>query len=262
LHVAWLAALLLAAPIDEGVVVERVLDTQVDWSARTLTADGTARAGDRVATAAAARLWRQAEADARGAAEQRARAAFAALRAYGTETLGQLARNDAAVAAALARTVQSFHPASTRYHDDGRVDVSLVGVLGGEVLLALEPAVAPPAADVMPGDEGTTGVVVSARGIAAVPALAPRLYDEDGTLLYGASLVRVDASLRQGVAAYFKSLDRAVGDARVGGKPLIVKALRATSPQSADLVVARSDAARLRRLGAVLAEGRVAVVVD
>lgn len=255
-----LAALVVAAPVDEGLYLERVLEAQVDWSARTVTAEGSGRAGD----AATPRTdeWREAEADARRAAEQRARAALAAVRAHGTSTIGDLARVDATLAAAVERAVKSLRAVSTRYHRDGRVDVTLAGVLGGEALTALEASTAPAPGEPMPGDEATTGVVVNARGIAAVPALAPRLYDEDGALLYGAPFVRVEASRRQGVAAYFKSLDRALGDARVGGKPLIVKALRAAAPQSADLVIAASDAARLRRLGAVLAEGRVAVVVD
>jgi hypothetical protein len=111
-----------------------------------------------------------------------------------------------------------------------------------------------------------TGLIVDARGLHALPALAPRLLREDGTSLYGSESVSRDWVSKQGMVGYAKSVDaaRALED-RVGAQPLVVKAVRVEGLTKTDLVLEKGDAERVKtsaQSAAFLTEGRVIFVVD
>lgn len=111
-----------------------------------------------------------------------------------------------------------------------------------------------------------TGLVIDARGLSILPALAPRVLDGEGKEIYGAALVSREWAVKYGMAGYAKSVDgaRALKD-RVGENPAVVKAVRADGPAKTDLVLSPEDAASLRSATQnlkFLSEARVVFVVD
>lgn len=111
-----------------------------------------------------------------------------------------------------------------------------------------------------------TGLVIDARGLGVLPALAPRILDADGKELYGAALVSREWALKYGMAGYAKSVDGARGlKDRIGENPAVIKAVRADGAAKTDLVLSAEDAASIRSATQnlkFLSEARVVFVVD
>ncbi len=153
--------------------------------------------------------------------------------------------------------LRGFKVMHKRYYSDSGVEMDV------EVpLAALTDALLPVTSTAIPvntqGASKYTGLVVDARGLGAKPALAPRLLDGAGTPVYGVEALSTEARKATGVAAYFQGLEAASQSARVGEKPLVVKAARL---QGSDLVLAEEALKQLTDTNAsFLAEGRVAIV--
>lgn len=91
-----------------------------------------------------------------------------------------------------------------------------------------------------------SGLVVDARGLKAVPALAPRILDERGEQVYGSLYVSREFAEKYGVCIYMKSVEAALKNSRVADNPLFVKGLRANGPALADIVISNTDASKIR----------------
>lgn len=111
-----------------------------------------------------------------------------------------------------------------------------------------------------------TGLVVDARGLGILPALAPRVMDSENKEIYGAALVSREWAVKYGMAGYAKTVDGARGlKDRVGENPAVVKAVRADGAAKTDVVLSPEDAASLRSATQnlkFLSEARVVFVVD
>lgn len=111
-----------------------------------------------------------------------------------------------------------------------------------------------------------TGLVIDARGLGVLPALAPRILDADSKELYGAALVSREWAIKYGMAGYAKSVDGARGlKDRIGENPAVIKAVRADGAAKTDLVLSAEDAASIRSATQnlkFLSEARVVFVVD
>jgi hypothetical protein len=109
------------------------------------------------------------------------------------------------------------------------------------------PAPAEPAPSPTP-EQIITGLVVDASGSGARPAMSPKIYDEQGTEIYGSALVSREYAIQQGMAGYAKDIEKAKARPRVTDKPLVVKALSAKGKGMSDLVISNADANKLREL--------------
>jgi hypothetical protein len=110
-----------------------------------------------------------------------------------------------------------------------------------------------------------TGLVVDARGLAANPAMAPRVLDEDGREVYGAAFVSREFAVQHGMAGYARDLALAQENTRVAASPLTVKGIRTEGTSRCDIVIPRSAANRLRASSenlAFLKNCRVMIVLD
>jgi hypothetical protein len=111
-----------------------------------------------------------------------------------------------------------------------------------------------------------TGLVVDARGLGVMPALAPRVLDSEGKEIYGAAVVSRDWAIKNGMVGYAKTVDGARGlKDRVGDNPAVIKGVRAEGASKTDLVLSADDAASLRSATQnlkFLNEARVVFVVD
>ncbi len=110
-----------------------------------------------------------------------------------------------------------------------------------------------------------SGLVIDARGLEAEPAFVPRILDEEGAVVYGPAYISRDYAIKRGVAGYVTDLDAALEDARVAGKPLVLKAIRTTGEARCDIVISQQDADRVRGTASnlnLLHECRVMIVLD
>jgi hypothetical protein len=226
----------------------------VDWSRRVVRCTGSAAANLATATGVAAKARLDAERAARTIAVRNCLEVMKGVTVTSGQTVGA-AMGDPGIRTSVEGVVRGFRQVDRRYYEDGGVDIDI------EVPLdAVSDAVLPKAA-AAPATGGPTSLVVDAAGLKVAPALSPRLLDEAGKEVYGAGSLGETARRAGGVAAYARGLEAARRDlaARLGDRPLIVKALRA---QGADLVVSASDAATLAARPAFLAEGRVVILTD
>ena len=115
------------------------------------------------------------------------------------------------------------------------------------------------------GTEQESGIIIDATGLGAKPALSPRILDESGRELYGASYIKRDYFLSKGLVAYRTQLDDARNSARVAGNPMIIRAIRSTGSGRSDLIISRTDAKRLKTGSSNhswLEKGNVIIVLD
>ena len=172
---------------------------------------------------------------------------------------------------------------SRKYMSDGSVEVSLQLKLHGgfaqlilpneikqiktiKQLKAGEKSVAAKS-NTSPGRASNiyTGLLVDARSIEAIPALVPKLLDENLAEVFGPAFVSREFAVQQGMAAYYTDIQAAKADPRISDHPLIVKALRTDFPSRCNLVISTADASKLKSASdhlVFLKESRVVIVLS
>lgn len=169
--------------------------------------------------------------------------------------------------------VKSFEKKGrTKYMSDGSVEVTYEITIDGELANAVLPHEIgnTPSINSMPEVNAPktvfTGLVVDCRGLSVTPAIAPKILDENGKEIYGSAYVNRKWAVKYGMTGYAKSVEQVkrLKD-RIGEKPGIVKALRASGPNKTDVVLAKKDADAIRSAAEnlkFLAECRVVLIVD
>lgn len=114
-----------------------------------------------------------------------------------------------------------------------------------------------------PAAGGATGLVIDARGLAVKPAVAPRVLDAGGGVLYALETLTVYAASLRGPAVYVTDPADPAGVRRAGETPLFLRA--AAVKDGCDLQLSDADAAALRQAAETspfLLNGQVVVVVS
>lgn len=88
-----------------------------------------------------------------------------------------------------------------------------------------------------------TGLVIDARGLGLKPAMAPRIFDEDGKEIYGSAYVNKDWAVKQGMVGYCRDPKKAAQLDRVKDNPGMVKAVKALGKNKTDVMISNKDAA-------------------
>lgn len=139
------------------------------------------------------------------------------------------------------------------YRSDGGVEIELTltlfgpksvaqGLNYGTMIQTQLPQSAPAAEAHAPSAEAYTGLIIDARGLGAVPALAPFINSPAGPL-YPSQALNLDASLlsQKGLVSYSSSLEAAQTHSRAGQNPLVIKAHQAQgSPLASNLLIEAS----------------------
>ena len=240
-------------------VVQKVGHGQINWTNGVITATGSGAPSLKAANVAVARLG--AERSAKMDAFRNILETVRGARVTGSGDVSALMKTSPKLQSQIQGMVRNFKIHDTKYYSDGGVDVIVSIPLNGVLFGTLVPATGSKAAKIAE-PSGTSGVVIQAKGLKVVPALAPRLVDPEGNDVFSAAFVSAAAARASGVVAYVSSLDTAVKHPRVADKPLIIKAEKLVAPGSSDLVINQTDAGRLRALGAVLSAGKVIIVTD
>jgi hypothetical protein len=117
-------------------------------------------------------------------------------------------------------------------------------------------------------DFSYTGIIIDARNYGVRPALYPQIFDADGYLLYGQSMVNVIDPGFSTIVAYSKTLDNAKTKARIGDKPLIIKAtgsVKAANGEITDVIIGSEDSKTFRMIAGkndLLSKAAVVIVIN
>lgn len=230
----------------------------VNWAGQVVRATGQGAPDLKAQNPAQARLG--AETAAKADALRNLLAQVKGISVDGTRKMGDLMAMDE-VRMRVEGVVRGFKITNKRYFSDSGVEVEI------EVPLALLTDVVDPdttqlmLADPKPdADKSNTGLVIDARGLKVTPSLMPRLLDEAGKAVYSIDFLSSDARKLSAVAAYVQSIDDAQKSQKVGEKPLVLKAAKATG---ADLQLGPEDAKKLAALNtSFLADGKVVIVLN
>lgn len=105
-----------------------------------------------------------------------------------------------------------------------------------------------PFAPGMPAPSGVayTGLIVDCRGLGLKSSPSPKLWSERGDEVFGTITVSEDFLQDQGIVAYPHSLEAARRSARIGERPLIVRARRCHDATHCEPLISHSDAQRIR----------------
>lgn len=235
----------------------------VDWQRKVVRCSGSGAPNlrDAQSNVAVARIG--AERAAKLDAIRNCLEALRGVRISGGATVGGAMAGDPALRSRVEGVVKGFKVVDRpRYFSDGGVEMDVEVPLEGVAEAVLPPPAPDAAARPAPAPGGATGLLVDARGKGLVPALAPRVLDENGQEIYSAGSVAPEARKSRGPVAYARDPDAARKELaeRIGDRPMVIRALRA---QGADVVIASADAEALRQAPpAFLSEGRVVIVTD
>ena len=95
-----------------------------------------------------------------------------------------------------------------------------------------------------PKSERTSGIVIDARSIYHVPAMVPKIFNENDKLVYGPRHYTRSRSVNRGPMGYAHTMDDGYVRRRVGNNPIVVEAV--TSDDTVNLTVSNLDAERIR----------------
>ena len=95
-----------------------------------------------------------------------------------------------------------------------------------------------------PKSERTSGIVIDARNIYHIPAMVPKVFNEDEKLVYGPRYYTRSRSVNRGPLGYAHSMEDGNVRRRVGNNPLLVEAI--TSNDDINLTISNLDAERIR----------------
>ena len=95
-----------------------------------------------------------------------------------------------------------------------------------------------------PKSERTSGIVIDARSIYHVPAMVPKIFNENDKLVYGPRHYTRSRSVNRGPMGYAHTMDDGNVRRRVGNNPIVVEAV--TSDDTVNLTVSNLDAERIR----------------
>jgi hypothetical protein len=158
-----------------------------------------------------------------------------------------------------------FKVLKTKYYSDGGVDLIVQMSIDGQLASTLVDSDTKTAELPQKGNAKNSGLIINARGLKMMPALAPKILDESGNVIYSSEFLAKGDLEERGVTSYFKEMDAAKKSKRVGANPLVLKALKLAQGTKTDVVLSNADAEKLKDPEAnlkYLSEGRVILVVD
>ena len=96
----------------------------------------------------------------------------------------------------------------------------------------------------VPKSERASGIVIDARNIYHVPAMVPKVFNENDKLVYGPRHYTRPRSVNRGPMGYAHAMDDGNVRRRVGSNPIMVEAVN--SNDTVNLTVSNIDAERIR----------------
>lgn len=110
-----------------------------------------------------------------------------------------------------------------------------------------------------------TGLIVDLRGMEINQALAPRIFSQNGRLIYGPEYINKKTGTTRGIASYVKGMSVKEVKVRAGEEPFFTVALTTKGKYKTDIVLSNEDTAKLMQHPETLQnllKCRVVFVVD
>jgi hypothetical protein len=166
--------------------------------------------------------------------------------------------------------IRSFEDFQVVYGTESVTIIKHVPLFGKEALLPLivEAGLDPghfPSYDELVFSTEFSGVVIDGRGLGRIPAVNPKIYDEDHNLVYSADLLEKSRFERWGACQYTDDPYYKGYAERVGENPLRLVAISNPKLIETDLCISNEDAMVLlqdEETKARLQEGRVIILID
>jgi len=269
-HAKKILSILAIAAISSYAQVQNIAGIgSIDWGTRTVTAIGIGAPNPNMPEATYRPMAIQA---ARNVALRNALELIKGIQMTSTTTVENFMVTSDVIRTSVDGYIRKFQTSEPRYMSDKTIEITVTVPLDNELATTLLPStvVSNPTAQV----QGTlskrtpnfTGVIIDARGTGAIPALMPRIVDEEGNEIYGSTVISRDWAVKWGMAGYSRSPEQAkVFKDRIGSQPGIIKAVRSTGGSKCDLVVSAADASDLRAVARntkLLSDCRVIILVD
>ena len=174
---------------------------------------------------------------------------------FDSRTVGEIILGDPLVGSRIESLVGSaFQQGEIEYLDRNEVAIALAIKMSGlaEILVDADGYLNEDIAQstylmmraVTPKADRTTGVVIDARNIYHIPAMVPKVYNENAKLVYGPRHYTRSRSVNRGPMGYAHSMEDGNVRRRVGNNPLLVEAV--SNDDDVNLTVSNLDAERIR----------------
>tara|TARA_B100001250_G_scaffold413538_1_gene448002 strand:- start:487 stop:1296 length:810 start_codon:yes stop_codon:yes gene_type:complete len=95
-----------------------------------------------------------------------------------------------------------------------------------------------------PTSDRTTGIVIDARNIYHIPAMVPKVFNENSKLVYGPRHYTRSRSVNRGPMGYAHSMEDANVKRRVGNNPFFIEAV--SSDDNVNLTISNIDSEQIR----------------
>ncbi|MBN1101774.1 MAG: hypothetical protein JXL84_00015 [Deltaproteobacteria bacterium] len=249
----FLGILLLPGRVQAGAYTEVFHSGKVDWWKGTAEAVGVAAPPKRAAKAD--RQQGKLAAEAEKAARRNLVDLLGKIKVDSGTSVAQLFARSEALKKEVQLLAQKTPVQRIRNRRDGSVEATIRMNLSGplsDLLLPkdiqrINPVLQPkkPAEKV---EKAFTGLIVECSGIRVRPAMVPKIYDEDGQMVFGPPFISREYALMEGVARYVRDFasGKAEANGRVAPRPLKVKGIRTSKTGSSDIVIGNADAARVK----------------
>lgn len=241
----------------------------IDWGSRTVTAVGIGAPNPAMPEVTARPMAIRA---ARDVALRNALELIKGVQMTSSTTVENFMVSNDVIRSSVEGYVRKFEASEPRYMSDKTIEITVTVPLDNELAETLLPSTVAGSptghSAVVPAPKfrNFTGLIIDARGTGAVPALAPKILDENGKEIYGSAYVSRQWAVKWGMAGYAKTPEQASGlRDRVGEQPGMIKALKATGASKCDLVISAKDAAEVVAASKSMkffSDCRVIVLVD
>ena len=247
----------LASPVaavdDCGDIADRIRHGGVLWTENAIVVQGTAAPDLSRPNASLARIKRMTQSAATLDAYRKAAGVLTGVRVSSQA----IAADSPQVVTRIQAFVRNAKVCRAKYYADGGVDmVVMVPLSGAFAMDQLQTA----GTRLATADSDHTGLVVDASHLGFAPAIAPRLLDSAGNVLFDVAAVRTEVIQAHGAVRFVAAGTPAPGEL-VGPRPLQVRATGLGSASPSDLVLDAEAARALAGGPAFLAEGRVVVLL-
>lgn len=267
-HIIPVLALLASAAFAQVQTVQGV--GSVDWGSRTVTAVGIGAPNPNMPEATYRPMAIQA---ARNVALRNALELIKGIQLNSTTTVENFMVTSDVIRTSVEGYIRKVQTSEPRYMSDKTIEITVTIPLDNDLASNLMPAtvVSNPVVQVQgPVTTGKvpnfSGLIIDARGTGAIPAMMPRIVDEDGREVYGSAMISREWATKWGMAGYSRTPEQAsVFKDRLGQQPGMIKALRATGSSRCDLIISNQDANDLRavaKTSKVFSDCRVIILVD
>ncbi len=170
-------------------------------------------------------------------------------------TVGEIMTNDALIESRVETLVGSaYQQGEIEYLERNEVAIALAIKMSGlaEILIAadghmkdnLSQSTFLMTRNSIPKSERASGIVIDARNIYHIPAMVPKVFNENDKLVYGPRHYTRSRSVNRGPIGYAHSMRDGNVRRRVGNNPIIIEAV--SSNDTVNLTISNMDAELIR----------------